>query len=839
MSELFKKSVSKSAMPTTSAAPSPTATAIDPVCGMTVDTTIGKPTHAHAGTTYHFCCKGCQTKFAADPQRYLKAKPEQDSKSTAIDPVCGMTVDTTIGKPTHVHNGTTYHFCREGCRIKFAENSERYLSPKDAAPPPPKGTIYTCPMDPEIVQEGPGTCPICGMALEPMGIPPLDSGPNPELTDFLHRLKFGIVLTVPLVILAMGGHLGLPVVQWFGARGSQFVELALAAPVVAWCGWPFFERGIASFKNRAPNMWTLITLGTGAAFVYSLVAVLFPGAFPEAMRAHHGTVPVYFEASAVIIVLVLLGQVLELNARAKTGGALRALLNLVPKTALRVSANGTESEVPLDEILHGDRIRIKPGASIPVDGVIEDGQSAIDESLLSGEPLPVDKGRGDDVTGGTLNTSGSFVMTAHAVGSETVLARIVALVADAQRSRAPLQSLADRVARYFVPAVVAVAVVAFLAWLLLGPSPSLAYAVVAAVSVLIIACPCALGLATPISVMVATGRGAREGILIRNAEALEALAKADMLVVDKTGTLTEGKPKLTDIVCNNMPEMDVLTLAASLEAASEHPVAAAITNAARERGLKLAPVTGFQAVSGQGAKGTVSGKRIAIGNARFLDALGVDASAFHDAAARMAGDGKSPLFVAIDNQAVGLLAVSDPIKVTARDAVQELQALGLKVVMATGDRRETAEAVARALGITEVHAGLLPAEKSRLISELKVRGHTVAFAGDGINDAIALSTADAGVAMGTGADVAIESAGITLPKGDLRGLVRARKLATATVSNIKQNLAFAFGYNALGIPIAAGVLYPLFGLLLSPMLAALAMSLSSVSVIANALRLGR
>jgi P-type Cu+ transporter len=788
MSDLFKSSVSKKApieRATPQAAPALAAMAIDPVCAMTVDTTIGKPTHEHNGTTYHFCCKGCQTKFAADPERYLNPKPKAD------------------------------------------------------APPPPKGTMYTCPMDPEVVQEGPGTCPICGMALEPMGIPPASSAPSPELVDFLHRLKFGVALTVPLVILSMGGHLGLPVDRWFGPRGAQFVELILATPVVLWCGWPFFERGVASFKNRAPNMWTLIILGTGAAFLYSLAAVLFPNLFPAAMRAHHGTVPVYFEAAAVIIVLVLLGQVLELTARAKTGDALRALINLVPKTALRLSADGRETEVPIDDILHGDRIRIKPGASIPVDGVVDDGHSAVDESLLSGEPLPVEKGPGDAVTSGTLNTSGAFTMTAHAVGSETVLARIVALVADAQRSRAPLQTLADRVARYFVPAVVAVAVLAFLAWLTFGPSPALAYAVVAAVSVLIIACPCALGLATPISVMVATGRGAREGILVRNAEALEALARADTLVVDKTGTLTEGKPKLTDIVSETVSEMDLLRLAASLEASSEHPVAAAVTAAADERGLTLSRATRFEAVSGQGARGIVDGKAIAIGNARFLDTLGIAASALHEQAARMALDGKSPLYVAIDEHAAGLLAVSDPIKPTARDAVKALQDLGLTLVMATGDRRETAQAVARALGIDEVHAGLLPDEKSRLISNLKVAGRKIAFAGDGINDAIALSTADAGIAMGTGADVAIESAGITLPKGDLRALVRARTLATETVTNIKQNLAFAFGYNALGIPIAAGALYPVFGFMLSPMLAALAMSLSSVSVIANALRLGK
>ncbi|MEQ1653430.1 MAG: heavy metal translocating P-type ATPase [Hyphomicrobium sp.] len=784
MSELFKKSVSKAPMTPVEPRAS-TATAIDPVCGMMVDTHAGKPAFGHNGATYHFCCVGCRRKFAADPARYLDPKPKTET------------------------------------------------------PPAPKGTMYTCPMDPQIVQDGPGTCPICGMALEPMGIPAADAGPDPELIDFLHRLKVGVVFTVPLFILAMGGHVGLPVDQWFGARGSQFVEMLLALPVIAYCGQPFFARGIASFRNRSPNMWTLITLGTGAAFLYSLVAVLTPGLFPSEMRSHHGTVPVYFEAAAVIIVLVLIGQVLELTARARTGDALRALLNLVPKTVFRVSADGSESEVALDEILHGDRIRIKPGASIAVDGVIETGTSAIDESLLSGEPLPVDKGPGDAVTGGTLNTSGSFVMAAHAVGSETVLSRIVALVADAQRSRTPLQSVVDQVSRYFVPVVVLVAIAAFLAWLMFGPSPSLAYAVVAAVSVLIIACPCALGLATPISVMVATGRGAREGVLIRNAEALESFAKADMLVVDKTGTLTEGRPKLTDIVCDGTPEMELLALAASLEQASEHPIASAITNAARERGLAITAVDSFEAISGQGAKGNVSGRRIAIGNARFLTTLGINADRFHDDAERMARDGKSPLYVAIDGAAAGLLAVSDPIKPTAHDAIRQLQALGLTVVMATGDRRETAAAVARDLGITEVHAGLLPDEKSRLISELKIRGHKVAFAGDGINDAIALSTADAGIAMGTGADVAIESAGITLPKGDLRGIVRARELATATVANIKQNLAFAFGYNVIGIPIAAGVLYPVFGVLLSPMVAALAMSLSSVSVIANALRLGQ
>ncbi len=764
----------------------------------------------------------------------------------AIDPVCGMTVDTTAGKPTCRHDGITYHFCSNGCRTKFETDPQRYLNAarkKPAIPVHHEAAVvakkYTCPMHPEIIRDGPGTCPICGMALEPMGLPDALGGePDPELKDFLHRLKIGTILTIPLFILAMGSHTGLPAHDWLSAQGSQFIELLLATPVVFWCGKPFFERGLASLLNNSPNMWTLISLGTGAAFLYSLVAVLAPGLFPDAMRDHSGAIPVYFEVAAVIIVLVLLGQVLELSARARTGDALRALLNLAPKTALRVSASGEETEVPLDEILHGDHLRIRPGAGIPVDGTILQGTSAIDETLLSGEPLPVDKSPGDTVTGGTLNTSGTFVMEARSVGSETVLAHIVALVAEAQRSRAPLQNLVDRVSRYFVPAVVASAVAAFFAWFFFGPAPQLAYAVVAAVSVLIIACPCALGLATPISVMVATGRGAREGVLIRNAEALETLSRADTLVVDKTGTLTEGKPKLTAMVASGIPELEFLTIAASLELVSEHPIASAIVAAARERGLKIQTPSQFEAVTGQGAKGVVAGKRVVIGNARFLASLNIGADQFLAEAARMAADGKSPLFVAIDERAAGLLAVSDPIKATASEAIRQLKELGLRVVMATGDRQETADAVARTLGISEVHAGLLPNEKSRLISELKARGRIVAFAGDGINDAIALSTADTGIAMGTGADVAIESAGITLPKGDLRGMVRARRLASATVVNIKQNLVFAFGYNALGIPIAAGVLYPITGVLLSPMIAALAMSLSSVSVIANALRLG-
>lgn len=765
----------------------------------------------------------------------------------AIDPVCGMKVDTSANKPRLDYDGTTYHFCNPRCREKFAADPEHYIDPARKvvrgmhAPKSkePKKQLYTCPMDPEVVQEGPGTCPKCGMALEPMGLPD-DGGPSPELVDFVQRLKLGLLLTVPLFFLAMAPHVGFPLHEWIGPRESQFIELLLAAPVVLFCGQPFFHRAVASVRNRSPNMWTLIGLGTGAAFLYSLAAVFFPGLFPPEMRTHGGTVPVYFEAAAVIIVLVLLGQVLELRARARTGDALRALLDLTPKTAVRVLPNGGEREVPLENILHGDRIRIRPGATIPVDGRIVEGNSAIDESLLSGESLPVDKAPGDEVTGGTLNTSGSFVMEAKAIGSETVLSRIVALVAEAQRSRAPLQNLADRVARYFVPAVVLVAVLAFLAWLAFGPSPQLAYAVVAAVSVLIIACPCALGLATPISVMVATGRGAREGVLIRNAEALEQLANADTLVIDKTGTLTQGQPRLSDIVVvAGGRESEVLAAAASLESGSEHPIAGAIVRAARERGLRILPAQSFEALSGQGVRGTVDGRAVLIGNARYMSQSNVDISMLEADAVRLGEAGQSPMYVALDGRAAGLLSVSDSLKDGAGDAVAELRKLGLHVVMATGDRPEPARAIAKQLGIDEVHAGLLPNEKSRLISELKTRGRVVAFAGDGINDAVALSTADAGVAMGTGADVAIESAGITLPKGDLRGLVRARALATATVRNIKQNLAFAFGYNAIGVPIAAGVLYPLIGMMLSPMVAALAMSLSSVSVVTNALRLGR
>jgi Cu+-exporting ATPase len=764
--------------------------------------------------------------------------------ATAIDPVCGMTVDVATAKHTHVHQGVQHFFCSPRCRERFIADPSLYLdaeakAKRTNASLEPAGTLYTCPMHPEVVQQGPGICPICGMALEPKGVPAADAGPNPELVDFTRRLKIGAALTVPLLVLAMGPDLGLPLHRWISPRAAGWIELALATPVVAWCGRPFFERGWASIVNRSANMWTLISIGVLAAYAYSLVAVLAPGLFPHDFQMHGGTVGRYFEAAAVIVVLVLVGQVLELKARERTGTAIRALLDLAPKTARRVAADGSESDVTLELVEVGDRLRVRPGEAVPVDGLVVEGQSTVDESLLTGEPVPVEKAAGASVTGGTLNKSGSFVMEARKVGAETMLARIVAMVAEAQRSRAPIQGLADKVAAYFVPAVVLVAIAAFVAWLLLGPSPSLAYAVVAAVSVLIIACPCALGLATPISIMVATGRGAREGVLIRNAEALERLASVDTLVVDKTGTLTEGKPALTDVkAVAGFDEPTLLQLAASLEKASEHPLAEAIVTGAQMRGARLLAPASFAAVAGQGVTGRVGGRSVALGTARLMQSLGIDPADASTELERLRREGKIALLAAVDDKLAGWLAVADPIKPSAFAALTALKARGIDVVMATGDNRVTAEAVAGRLGIATVHADVLPADKARLVSELRAQGRKVAMAGDGINDAPALAAADVGIAMGSGADVAIESAGITLLKGDLSGILRARRLAEATLANIKQNLAFAFGYNALGVPIAAGVLYPLLGLLLSPMLAAAAMSLSSVSVIGNALRLG-
>ncbi len=798
----------------------------DPVCGMTIDPAAGKPTAEHGGRTFHFCSQGCRTKFEAAPEDYL----------TATDPVCGMKVDRATARHFLKADGQKHYFCSESCLNKFQADPEKYRDGRPAPAPAPKGTKYTCPMHPEIVRDGPGDCPICGMALEPMGVPTGDEGPNPELVDFTHRLWVSAALSLPLLVIAMGPMLGLPVRDWIGEPLAGWLELVLATPVVLWAALPFFRRGWASILNRSPNMWTLISLGVGAAYLYSVVATLFPGIFPHELKGHGGAVPVYFEAAAVIVALVFVGQVLELKAREKTGSAIRALLDLAPKTARRIGADGAETDVPLDEVKTGDRLRIRPGEAVPVDGTVLEGRSSIDESMITGEPVPVEKTEGDAVTGGTLNRNGSLVMRAERVGAETTLSRIVELVAKAQRSRAPIQGLADRVSYYFVPAVVLVALAAFATWLLAGFG--LAFAIVSAVSVLIIACPCALGLATPMSIMTATGRGAHAGVLVRDAAALERLAAVNMLVVDKTGTLTEGKPKLTDVVAaESLSENEVLALAAGLEKASEHPLAEAIVEGARERGVAVADASDFESTTGKGVSGTVSGRKVALGNAAMMADLGIDTAPLIATTEALQKDGRTAMFIAVGGRPVGLVAVADPIKQGAAEALRALTKAEITVIMATGDNALTAKAIATKLGISRVRAGLLPEQKADLIEELRKRGGVMAMAGDGINDAPALAAADVGIAMGTGADVALESAGITLVKGDLAGIVRARRLAEGTLANIKQNLAFAFLYNVLGVPVAAGVLYPLTGALLSPMLAAAAMSLSSVSVIANALRL--
>jgi Cu+-exporting ATPase len=690
-------------------------------------------------------------------------------------------------------------------------------------------------MHPEIVRDAPGSCPICGMALEPMGVPTGEEGPNPELVDFTRRFRISAALAAPLFVLAMAPMVGLPLRDWIGERISVWIELVLATPVVLWAAIPFFERGWQSILNRSPNMWTLISLGVGAAYGYSLIATFFPGIFPHTMRTHGGAAPVYFEASAVIVALIFLGQVLELRARERTGSAIRALLDLAPKTA-RLVRDGEERDVPLEEVKAGDLLRIRPGESVPVDGVVTEGRSSVDESMISGEPVPVEKTEGDVLTGGTLNRNGTLVMRAEKVGAETMLSRIVEMVAKAQRSRAPIQGLADRVSAWFVPAVVAVAILAFAGWAWFGPAPGLIHAIIAAVSVLIIACPCALGLATPMAIMTATGRGAQAGVLVRDAEALERFASVDTLIVDKTGTLTEGRPELTDvIVAEGGDENGLLSLAASLERVSEHPLAEAIVEGAKERGAKLGEVTDFDAVTGKGVKGKVGGRTVVLGNRAMME--GIDLSALAERADALAGEGKTAMFVAVDGRAAGVIAVADPVKQGSAEAIRALHESGMRIIMATGDNERTAKAVASRLGIDEVRAGILPEGKKELVERLRAGGAKVAMAGDGVNDAPALAAADVGVAMGTGADVAMESAGITLVKGDLGGIVRARTLARATIRNIQQNLFFAFVYNALGVPVAAGVLYPFFGALLSPMIAAAAMSLSSVSVIGNALRL--
>ncbi len=766
---------------------------------------------------------------------------QQPDPNTATDPVCGMTVAIATAKNKAEHAGDTYYFCSQRCLGKFTAEPERYLSPRPAEAVDremPAGTIFTCPMHPQIRQAGPGNCPICGMALEPE-IVSADSGPNHELADMSRRFWIGLVLALPVVALEMGGHLT-NLHMLLGQKLSNWLQFALATPVVLWGGWPFFLRGWQSLQTRNLNMFTLIAMGTGVAWLYSVVAVLVPDLFPPTFRGPEGTVAVYFEAAAVITVLVLLGQVLELRARDQTSGAIRALLDLAPKTARRLADDGTDQEVALDAIGVGDRLRVRPGEKVPVDGEVVEGRSSLDESMVTGESMPVTKEAGAKVIAGTLNTTGSFVMRAEKVGRDTMLARIVQMVADAQRSRAPIQRLADMVSGYFVPVVIAIAAAAFAAWAVWGPEPRFAFGLVAAVTVLIIACPSALGQATPMSIMVGVGRGAQAGVLIKNAEALERMERVDTLVVDKTGTLTEGKPKVVAIVAaEGFAEVDVLRLAASAEKASEHPLALAVVAAAAERKLALSEVADFDSPTGKGVVGTVEGRRLALGNARFLRELGIEAAALEGEAERLRQEGATAIFLAVDGRAAAVFAVADPVKDTTPAALEALAREKVRVVMLTGDNRTTAQAVARRLGIGEVEAEVLPDQKSAVVEKLRREGRVVAMAGDGVNDAPALAAAEVGIAMGTGTDVAIESAGVTLLKGDLMGIVKARRLSQATMRNIRQNLFFAFIYNAAGVPIAAGVLYPLFGVLLSPVIAAAAMALSSVSVVGNSLRLRR
>tara|TARA_R110000744_G_scaffold91550_3_gene177636 strand:- start:64558 stop:66951 length:2394 start_codon:yes stop_codon:yes gene_type:complete len=760
---------------------------------------------------------------------------------TVLDPVCGMSVEPGPDRPHYSHAGTTYYFCSQKCHDKFVADPDHFLSGahKTASAPMPAGTQYTCPMHPEIVRSQPGSCPICGMALEPMGVPTGEEGPNPELIDFRRRFWVGAILTIPLLILSMGPFAGLGFIRdAIGETSAMWVELVLATPVILWSGWPFFERGVQSVITRNLNMFTLIAMGTGAAYLFSLTAVLAPGIFPDGFRDANGHVGVYFEAAAVIVVLVLLGQIMELGARERTGSAIRALLDMAAKTARLIRPDGSEEEVPLEDVIVGDRVRVFPGDKVPVDGEVVEGRSSIDESMISGEAVPVEKTIGDRVTGATINGTGSLIIEARRVGADTMLSQIVEMVATAQRSRAPIQKFADIVAGRFVPVVILIAVLSFIGWSVWGPDPALAYALVSAVSVLIIACPCALGLATPMSIMTATGRGAQAGVLIKNAEALERFAKVDTLVVDKTGTLTEGKPRLVAVLPEaGHEEADVLRLAASLERGSEHPLAEAIVRGAEERGLTLETATEFEAITGKGVKGSIAGRQLALGNARLMSDLGLDSAGLVKTADTRRDQGETVMFVVVDGVIAGLVSVADPIKATTPEALKTLHGLGFRIIMATGDNERTASAVAARLGIDEIRADVLPQDKVDIVKALQAEGRKVAMAGDGVNDAPALAQADVGIAMGAGADVAIESAGLTLIKGDLNAVVRARRLARATMANIRQNLFFALIYNAAGVPIAAGLLYPVLGLLISPIFAAAAMSLSSVSVISNALRL--
>ncbi len=762
-----------------------------------------------------------------------------NTHQTVRDPVCGMSVDPATSKHRFEDHGETFHFCSAGCRTKFMADPAKYLEKTDRPKPAaelPEGTIYTCPMHPEIRQVGPGSCPICGMALEPE-VASLDVAPNPELADMTRRFWIALVLSAPVIVIVMGGHL-LGGHSLLDQTLSNWIQLAFATPVVLWAGWPFFVRGWQSVVSRNLNMFTLIAMGTGVAYVYSLIGTLAPQSFPSAFRGPDGAVAVYFEAAAVITVLVLLGQVLALRARAATSGAIKALLRLAPKTARRLGEDGTDHEVEIEALGVGDRLRVRPGEKVPVDGIILEGRSTLDESLVTGESMPVTREVGARVIAGTLNQFGSFVMRAEKVGRDTLLSQIVKMVADAQRSRAPIQRLADQVAGWFVPMVIIVAIAAFAAWATFGPTPRMAFGLVAAVSVLIIACPCALGLATPMSIMVGVGRGAHAGVLIRNAEALERMEKIDTLVIDKTGTLTEGRPKVVAVIPGSgFAEQDILQLAASVEQASEHPLADAIVRSAKERRLALHKVDDFDAPAGKGAAGRVDGKAIVLGNTNYLTSIGIDVGALVTDAERLREEGATVIHMGIDGRLAGLFAVADPVKPSTPEALKALDAEGIKVIMLTGDNRTTANAVATRLGISDVEAEVLPDQKSAVVARLRKTGRIVGMAGDGVNDAPALAAADVGIAMATGTDVAMESAGITLLKGDLGGIVRARKLSQATMRNIRQNLFFAFIYNSVGIPIAAGILYSSFGLLLSPMIGAAAMSLSSVSVVGNALRL--
>ncbi len=861
---------------------------IDPVCGMTVVPETAAGHHEHRGSTYYFCGKGCLERFRDAPDRYVDAEtsPSPSSSPSAVDPVCGMTVIPEKAAGHFDHRGTTYYFCGKGCLERFRAAPDQYLdergneggTPRTSSPSttPDAGSDYTCPMDPEVKQKGPGACPRCGMALEPdvvqapstrtewtcpmhpevvrdepgscpicgMALEPrtitIDEEESPELRDMTRRFWWAVALSVPILALMIADVVpGRPLQTAFGTTAVTWLQFLLAAPVVLWAGFPFFVRGYQSIVNRSLNMFTLISLGTGAAFFYSVVATLFPGLFPESFRdPQTRALAVYFEPAAVITTLVLLGQVLELRARSRTSSALRALLGLAPKTARLLLSDGREQDTPLERVQPGDRLRVRPGEKVPVDGIVEEGTSSVDESMVTGEPIPVEKAAGGRVVGGTVNGTGSFVMRAERVGSDTLLARIVKLVGEAQRSRAPIQRLADRVSAWFVPAVILAAVLTALVWGLYGPEPHLAHALVNAVAVLIIACPCALGLATPMSVMVGTGRGAQAGVLVRNAEALEVLEKVDALVMDKTGTLTEGKPRLVSVsTVAGAREEEVLSFAAAVERASEHPLAAAIVSDAEAKGLRLPQVTKFRSITGKGVTATVEGREVAVGNQRLLDELGIDPGPLAERAEQLRREGQTAVVVALDGKASGLLGVADPIKPTTEEAIRLLHREGLRLVMLTGDNETTARAVAGKLGIDRVEAGVLPGEKADYVKRLQAEGFKVAMAGDGVNDAPALAQAEVGIAMGTGTDVAMESAGVTLVKGDLRGIVRARRLSRGTMRNIRQNLFFAFVYNSLGVPLAAGALYPFFGLLLSPMIASAAMTFSSVSVISNALRL--